>query len=130
MKMSHSRYSGTRIAIVGLGPSGAYAAGHLLGNSEVDFTVDVFEKLPAPWGLVRAGVAPDHPNIKSVTRIYEKTAEHPRFTYFGNVELGRHVTREDLLARYHAVIYAVGTHGDRAMAIPVEELPGSASASS
>jgi ferredoxin/flavodoxin---NADP+ reductase len=121
-------YDGIRIAIVGLGPSGAYAAGHLLGNSEVDFHVDVFEKLPTPWGLVRAGVAPDHPNIKAVTRIYEKTAEHPRLTYFGNVELGRHITREELLARYHAVIYAVGTPGDRPMSIPGEELPGSAAA--
>jgi ferredoxin--NADP+ reductase len=121
-------YDGIRIAIVGLGPSGAYAAGHLLGNSEVDFRVDVFEKLPTPWGLVRAGVAPDHPNIKAVTRIYEKTAEHPRLAYFGNVELGRHITREELLARYHAVIYAVGTPGDRPMSIPGEELPGSAAA--
>jgi ferredoxin/flavodoxin---NADP+ reductase len=128
--MTATRYAGIRIAIVGLGPAGAYTAGHLLSNDEVDFRVDVFEKLPTPWGLVRAGVAPDHPNIKSVTRIYEKTAEHPRFTYFGNVELGRHLTREDLLARYHAVIYAVGTPGDRAMAIPGEELPGSASATS
>ncbi len=90
----------------------------------------MFERLPTPWGLVRAGVAPDHPKIKAVTRVYEKTAEHPRFTYFGNVELGRHLTREDLLARYHAVIYAVGTPGDRAMAIPGEELPGSVSATS
>jgi ferredoxin/flavodoxin---NADP+ reductase len=123
-------YDGIRIAIVGLGPSGAYAAGHLLGNSEVDYRVDVFEKLPTPWGLVRAGVAPDHPNIKAVTRIYEKIAEHPRLTYFGNVELGRHITRDELLARYHAVIYAVGTPGDRPMSIPGEELPGSAAATS
>jgi ferredoxin--NADP+ reductase len=128
--MTATQYAGVRIAIIGLGPSGAYAAGHLLSNSEVDFRVDVFEKLPTPWGLVRAGVAPDHPNIKAVTRIYEKTAEHPRFTYFGNVELGRHVTREDLLARYHAIIYAVGTPADRTMSIPGEELPGSASATS
>lgn len=117
-----------RVAIVGLGPSGAYAAGHLLGVPELDVRVDVFERLPTPWGLVRAGVAPDHPNIKEVTRVYEKTAEHPRFTYFGNVELGSHITREELLARYHAVIYAIGTPGDRPMSIPGEELPGSTAA--
>ena len=126
--MTAIRYAGIRVAIVGLGPSGAYAAGHLLSNDGVDFRVDVFEKLPTPWGLVRAGVAPDHPNIKAVTRIYEKTAEHPRFTYFGNVEFGRHLSREDLLARYHAVIYAVGTPSGRPMSIPGEELPGSAAA--
>jgi ferredoxin--NADP+ reductase len=114
-----------RVAIVGLGPSGAYAAGHLLTNGDLDVRVDVFERLPTPWGLVRSGVAPDHPNIKTVTRVYEKSTADPRFTYYGNVELGRHVTREDLLARYHAVIYAVGTPGDRPMSIPGEDLPGS-----
>src|ERR1700759_3033882 len=123
-------YTGLRVAIVGLGPSGAYAAGHLLANSELDVHVDVFEKLPTPWGLVRAGVAPDHPNIKSVTRVYELTADHPNFTYFGNVELGRHIARDELLARYHAVIYAVGTPGDRPLGIPGEDLLGSAPATS
>jgi ferredoxin--NADP+ reductase len=123
-------YQGLSVAIVGLGPAGAYAAGLLLSNSGIDVHVDVFEKLPTPWGLVRAGVAPDHPNIKRVTRVYEATAEHPRFRYFGNVELGRHVTREDLLARYQAVIYAVGTPGDRPLSIPGEELPGSVAATS
>jgi ferredoxin/flavodoxin---NADP+ reductase len=126
--MSSLRYTGLRVAIIGLGPSGAYAAGHLLSNSELDVQVDVFERLPTPWGLVRAGVAPDHPNIKGVTRVYEKTAEHPNFRYFGNVELGRHVTRDELLARYHAVIYAVGTPGDRPIGIPGEELAGSVAA--
>src|SRR3954452_14932921 len=122
-----------RVAIVGSGPAGFYAAGHLLkAKSHPDLVaqVDLFDRLPTPWGLVRAGVAPDHPNIKAVTRIYEKTAEHPRLTYFGNVELGRHITRDELLARYHAVIYAVGTPGDRPMSIPGEELPGSAAATS
>jgi ferredoxin--NADP+ reductase len=128
--MTDAPFTGLRVAVVGLGPSGAYAAGHLLANGELDVRVDVFERLPTPWGLVRSGVAPDHPNIKAVTRVYEKTAADPRFTYHGNVELGRHVTREDLLARYHAVIYAVGTPGDRPMAIPGEDLPGSAPATS
>ena len=73
------------------------------------FEVDMFDVLPTPFGLVRAGVAPDHPKIKSVTRVYERTAGHQAFRFFGGVELGRDITREDLLARYHAVVYAVGT---------------------
>ena len=68
----------------------------------------MFDRLPTPWGLVRAGVAPDHPNIKAVSRVYEKTAAHPEFRFFGNVEIGRDITHEDLTDRYHAVIYAVG----------------------
>ena len=126
--MTDVPFTGLRVAVVGLGPSGAYAAGHLLANGDLDVRVDVFERLPTPWGLVRSGVAPDHPNIKAVTRIYEKTAADPRFTYHGNIELGRHLTRPDLLARYHAVIYAVGSPGDRPMDIPGEHLPGSAPA--
>jgi ferredoxin--NADP+ reductase len=117
-----------RIAIVGSGPAGAYAAGHLLRHSEPELHVDLYERLPTPWGLVRAGVAPDHPKIKSVTRLYERTAEHPRLRLFANVELGRHVTVEELRERYHAIIYAVGTPTDRTLGIPGEELPGSYSA--
>ena len=85
----------------------------------------MLERLPTPWGLVRSGVAPDHPKIKSVTRVYEKTAAHPRFRYFGNVELGRHVSREELLSHYHAVVYATGAPADRPLGIPGEDLPGS-----
>jgi len=114
-----------RVAIIGSGPSGAYAAGHLLRRSEPELHVDLFERLPTPWGLVRAGVAPDHPKIKSVTRVYEKTAAHPRMRYFGNVEFGKHLTRADLLAHYEAVIYAVGTPADRPIGIPGEDLVGS-----
>jgi ferredoxin--NADP+ reductase len=117
-----------RIAIVGSGPAGFYAAGHLLRDKERVVQVDVFDRLPTPWGLVRGGVAPDHPNIKAVSRVYEKTAQHPEFRFFGNVELGRDVTREELLERYHAVIYAVGAQIDRQMGIPGEDLPGSRSA--
>ena len=69
----------------------------------------MLERLPTPWGLVRSGVAPDHPKIKSVTRVYEKTAAHPRFRFFGNVTFGEHVSREDLLAHYHAIVYATGS---------------------
>jgi ferredoxin--NADP+ reductase len=85
----------------------------------------MFERLPTPWGLVRSGVAPDHPKIKSVTRVYEKTAAHQRFRYFGNVTFGLHVSREELLRHYHAIVYATGSPSDRPLGIPGEELPGS-----
>jgi ferredoxin/flavodoxin---NADP+ reductase len=114
-----------RIAVVGAGPAGFYAAGHLLKDSEGRIEVDMLERLPTPWGLVRSGVAPDHPKIKSVTRVYEKTAAHPRFRYFGNVELGSHVTRNELLAHYHAIVYATGSPADRPLGIPGGELQGS-----
>jgi len=115
----------TRIAVIGSGPAGFYAAGHLLKDPEAGLEVDLFERLPTPWGLVRSGVAPDHPKIKSVTRVYEKTAAHPRFRYFGNVTFGEHVSREELLRHYHAVVYATGSPSDRPLGIPGEELPGS-----
>jgi ferredoxin--NADP+ reductase len=114
-----------RVAVVGSGPAGFYAAGHLLADSSERFDVDMFERLPTPWGLVRSGVAPDHPNIKSVTRIYERTAAHPRFRFFGAITFGLHVSREDLLAHYHAVVYATGSPSDRPLGIPGEDLPGS-----
>ncbi len=112
-----------RIAVIGSGPAGFYAAGHLLKESSVE--VDMFERLPTPHGLVRSGVAPDHPKIKSVTRVYEKTALHPRFRFFGHIELGRDIQREELLQHYHALVYATGAPADRALGIPGEELPGS-----
>ncbi len=114
-----------RIAVIGAGPAGFYAAGHLLKSSAEEVEVDMLERLPTPWGLVRSGVAPDHPKIKSVTRVYEKTAAHPRFRFFGNVHFGEHVSREDLLAHYHAILYATGSPADRPLGIPGEELPGS-----
>src|SRR5919197_203459 len=117
-----------RVAIVGSGPAGFYAAGHLLkpkSHPDVCVQVDMFDRLPTPWGLVRAGVAPDHPNIKAVSRVYEKTAEHPEFRFYGNVELGRDLSHDDLTGSYHAVIYAVGAQTDRRMGIPGEDLPGS-----
>jgi ferredoxin--NADP+ reductase len=117
-----------RVAIVGSGPAGFYAAGHLLkckSHPDLQVQVDVYDRLPTPWGLVRGGVAPDHPNIKAVSRVYEKTAAHPEFRFYGNVEYGTDLTHDDLLARYHAVIYAVGAQTDRRMGIPGEDLPGS-----
>jgi ferredoxin/flavodoxin---NADP+ reductase len=114
-----------RIAVVGSGPAGFYAAGHLLKATDGNIEVDMLERLPTPWGLVRSGVAPDHPKIKSVTRIYEKTAAHQRFRYFGNVTFGVHVSRDELLHHYHAIVYATGSPSDRPLGIPGEDLPGS-----
>jgi ferredoxin/flavodoxin---NADP+ reductase len=117
-----------RVAIVGSGPSGFYAAGHLLkskSHPDLAVQVDMYDRLPTPWGLVRGGVAPDHPNIKAVSRVYEKTAAHPEFRFHGNVELGRDIARAELADRYHAVLYAVGAQADRRMGIPGEDLPGS-----
>jgi ferredoxin/flavodoxin---NADP+ reductase len=114
-----------RIAIVGSGPAGAYAAEQMLTASDVDASVDVFEKLPTPWGLVRAGVAPDHPKIKAVTRRYEKTAAKEGFRFFGNVEVGRDISVQELREHYHAVVYAFGAAGDRRLGIPGEDLAGS-----
>jgi ferredoxin--NADP+ reductase len=113
-----------RVAIVGSGPSGFYAAEALLAG-ERTVEVDMFDRLPTPFGLVRAGVAPDHPKIKNVTRRYEKTAQHEAFRFFGNVEIGSDLTAAELAERYHAVIYAYGTSADRRLGIPGEELPGS-----
>jgi ferredoxin--NADP+ reductase len=114
-----------RAAVIGAGPSGFYASEQLL---KAGFEVDLYELLPTPFGLVRAGVAPDHPKIKSVTRMYEKTAKQPGFRFFGGVELGADIAREELLERYHAVVYAVGTATDNRLGIPGEDRPGSHSA--
>jgi ferredoxin--NADP+ reductase len=117
-----------RVAVVGSGPAGFYAAGQLLSRSDAVVRVDVFDRLMTPWGLVRFGVAPDHPKIKSVTRVFEKTARLPGFCFHGNVEVGSDVSHEQLAAAYHAVLYAVGTPGDRRLGIAGEDLPGSESA--
>src|SRR5580765_2107716 len=113
-----------RVAVVGSGPAGFYAAGHLLA-SDLPIEVDMIERLPTPWGLVRLGVAPDHPNIKAVSRAFEKTAAQPGFRFFGNVEVGRDVTHEELRMLYDAVVYSVGAQTDRRLGIPGEDLPGS-----
>ena len=107
-----------RVAIVGSGPAGFYAAEHLLRTDVLDFEVDMFDRLPTPFGLVRAGVAPDHPKIKSVIRVYEKTAAREGFRFFGNVEVGRDLSGAELARRYSAVIYAYGAPTDRHLAIP------------
>ena len=120
------------VAIVGAGPSGYFAAASLLrfadesvaGNGP-DVHIDMLEMLPTPWGLVRSGVAPDHPKIKSISRTFEKTSADPRFRFFGNITVGQDVSVDELADRYDAVVYAVGTQSDRTMGIPGEDLPGS-----
>jgi ferredoxin/flavodoxin---NADP+ reductase len=116
-----------RVAVVGSGPAGFYAAGALL-DADTPVEVDLIERLPTPWGLVRLGVAPDHPKLKSVSRAYEKIAAKPGFRFFGHVEVGRDVTHADLSRIYDAVIYAVGAQTDKRLGIPGEDLPGSWSA--
>ena len=114
-----------RVAIVGSGPAGFYAAEALLADAERTVEVDMFDRLPTPFGLVRAGVAPDHPKIKNVIRRYEKTAASEGFRFFGNVEVGREITVAELEQGYEAILYAYGTATDRRLGIPGEELPGS-----
>jgi ferredoxin/flavodoxin---NADP+ reductase len=114
-----------RVAIVGSGPAGFYTAEHVLKHEGTHAEVDMFDRLPTPYGLVRFGVAPDHPKIKSVIRVYEKTAARPEFRFFGNVEVGKDVTVDELRERYHAVVFAYGTATDRQLGIPGEDLPGS-----
>ena len=113
-----------RVAIVGTGPSGFYAAEHLL-KVHPGVEIDLIDRLPTPYGLVRGGVAPDHQKIKSVTRVYEKIAAKPAVRFLGNVTFGRDLSREELLRHYHAVIYAVGAPTDRNLGVAGEELAGS-----
>jgi len=113
-----------RVAVVGSGPAGFYAAGALLAADQ-PVEVDMLERLPTPWGLVRLGVAPDHPKLKSVSRAFERIAEQPGFRFLGNVEFGYDIDHADLARLYDAVIYAVGAQTDRRLGIPGEDLPGS-----
>ncbi len=119
-----------RIAIVGAGPAGYFAAQALqnLHTEDRQFQIDMIEKLPTPWGLVRSGVAPDHPKIKTVSKVFEKIATTEGFQLFCNVELGRDVTIEELSSSYDAVVLATGSSKGRKLGIPGEELRGSLSA--
>lgn len=114
-----------RVAIIGAGPSGFYAADQIIKDPETHAQVDLFDRLPTPYGLVRGGVAPDHPKIKSVTRVYERTAAKEGFRFFGNVEVGRDLGVEDFEKHYHAILYTFGAEADRELGIPGEDLPGS-----
>jgi ferredoxin/flavodoxin---NADP+ reductase len=118
------------IAIVGAGPAGYFAAQALqnLATEEISFTIDMIERLPTPWGLVRSGVAPDHPKIKSVSKVFEKVATTEGFRLFANVEMGTDLTVEQLKERYDAVVIATGSAIGKKLGIPGEDLPGSISA--
>ncbi|MEA2290864.1 MAG: ferredoxin/flavodoxin---NADP+ reductase, partial [Solirubrobacteraceae bacterium] len=114
----------SRVAIVGAGPAGAYAAGQLRA-SRARPDVDLFERLPTPWGLLRAGVAPDHQEIKTLAETFEAEVIGRGCRFFGSVEVGTDVEHADLMARYDAVIYAVGARSDKSLGIPGEDLTGS-----
>jgi ferredoxin--NADP+ reductase len=114
-----------RVAIFGSGPAGFYAAEELLKQAAPAVAVDLFDRLPTPYGLVRGGVAPDHQKIKSVIKLYERTANRPGFRFFGNVTFGKDLLLEDVLAHYHQVLFSTGAETDRRMGIPGEDLPGS-----
>lgn len=122
------------MAIVGSGPSGYFAAASLLKSADSpesdgrDVRIDMLEMLPTPWGLVRSGVAPDHPKIKTISKQFEKIALDPRFRFFGNVKIGEHVQADELAQRYDAVIYAIGAQADRPLGISGEDLEGSVAA--
>ncbi len=114
-----------RVAIIGAGPTGFYTADHLLRQPGLVVEVDVFDRMPTPHGLVRAGVAPDHQKIKAVTGTFDKVAAHPRFRFFGGVEFGKDVAGADLRRHYHQIVYCTGAQTDRRMGIPGEDLRGS-----
>lgn len=117
-----------RVAVVGSGPAGCYAAEALLSRKDVEAEVHLFERLPTPWGLVRFGVAPDHQATKLVAKLFTTTAGRKGLDFHLNVEVGKHITHDELLAHHHSVIYAVGAAHDRRFGIPGEDLPGSHSA--
>jgi len=117
-----------RVAIIGAGPAGFYAAEHFFKQADIHVQVDVFDRLPTPHGLVRAGVAPDHEKIKNVTRIFDRTATNPRFKFYGNVEYGKHLTLAELKQYYHQVYFSTGAAVDRRLGIPGEDLNRSHSA--
>jgi ferredoxin--NADP+ reductase len=116
-----------RVAIVGAGPSGFYTAAALLGAKPVALGIDLFDRLPTPYGLVRYGVAPDHPKIKEVARVFEKIALDPRVRFLGNVDFGRDLALDDLRRHYDQVVFAVGGQSDRRLGVPGENLAGSLS---
>ena len=114
-----------RVAIIGAGPTGFYAADHLFKQENLVVEVDMFDRLPTPYGLVRYGVAPDHQKIKNVTKVFDKIAAHPRLRFYGNVAFGKHLTLEDLKEHYHQILFTTGAQSDRRLNIPGEDLQGS-----
>jgi ferredoxin--NADP+ reductase len=118
------------VAIVGAGPAGYFAAQALqnMQNDELMFSIDIIERLPTPWGLVRSGVAPDHPKIKTVAKVFEKVATAGNVRLFANVELGSDISLQNLKDAYDAVVIATGSSIGKKLGIPGEDLPGSMSA--
>ena len=120
--MSNTENKLYRIAIIGSGPAGFFAADHLLKKSDLNIEIDMYDKLPTPFGLVRSGVAPDHQKIKTVTKVYDKIAANPKFNFYGLIEYGNHITLDDLKQHYHLILFATGAQTDRRMNIPGEDL--------
>ncbi len=114
-----------RVAIIGAGPTGFYAADHLLRQPGLTAAIDIIDRAPTPFGLVRSGVAPDHQKIKTVTAAFDKIATHPRVRFYGSLDVGKDVTVDDLRRHYHQIVYATGAQTDRRMGIPGEDLEGS-----
>lgn len=123
-----TEYNPLRVAIVGSGPAGFYTVSNFFKHKDLVVELDMFDRLPTPFGLVRAGVAPDHQKDKSVMRAYDKSAANPNFRFFGNVEYGSHIKLADLKAHYHQIIFTTGAPVDRNLDIPGENLIGSHSA--
>ncbi|MDH5737693.1 MAG: FAD-dependent oxidoreductase, partial [Gammaproteobacteria bacterium] len=117
-----------RVAIIGSGPAGFYTVSNFFKQKNIHVQLDMFDRLPTPFGLVRAGVAPDHQKYKTVTKAYDKSAEDERFRFYGNVEYGKHLSLEDLKRFYHQIIFTTGASGDRSLGVPGETLTGSHSA--
>lgn len=113
-----------RVAVIGAGPAGFYTVQHLYSHPGLQVEIDVFDRLPTPFGLVRSGVAPDHPKIKAVAALYHKLALNPGFRFFGNVEYGKDLTLDDLHHNYHQIVFAQGAQDDRRLNIPGEDLRG------
>jgi ferredoxin--NADP+ reductase len=116
------------VAIVGAGPAGFYAAEHLNKQKDLVVEIDMYDRLPTPFGLVRNGVAPDHQKIKSVTKVFERTANKPNFRFFGYVELGTDITVEEMKDYYHQIVFTTGAETDRTLNIPGIDLIGSRTA--
>uniref|UniRef100_A0A672IH27 NADPH:adrenodoxin oxidoreductase, mitochondrial n=1 Tax=Salarias fasciatus TaxID=181472 RepID=A0A672IH27_SALFA len=115
--------SNPKICVVGSGPAGFYTAQHLL-KARQDVEVDIYERLPVPFGLVRFGVAPDHPEVKNVINTFTQTASHARCNFYGNVNVGKDVSIDELRRAYHAIVLSYGAEGNRSMGVPGENLPG------
>jgi ferredoxin--NADP+ reductase len=124
MKSINPQQQTIRVAIIGSGPAGFYTAEQLLDQEKFDIEVDMFDRLPTPYGLVRGGVAPDHQKIKSVTKLYERIAQEPGFRYYGYVEFGSDMSLDDLKKHYHQIVFATGTQSGKLLNIPGVELKG------